>query len=253
MRASLSSKVVVMTIIFVTGSGRPAPGQTSHVFAVNLTQGSVPGSPIVVSAGQVKFTEKIYPDRVETSWAVHAQLLNASSKPILAFELSVHAVPDHGQAIAYVSQQDYFFKENLAPVPGSQFSLDVDDQIRGVLHLKASPSPGEARTPKANLRVIFVEFADGSNYGTSDWGKNLKEGRAATVERMNELLQAYQSGGEGALRTTIARDLAAPDTPPYTVNALRILDHVLSADGVEGLALRIEEQLRVAQERLNVM
>jgi hypothetical protein len=101
--------------------------------------------------------------------------------------------------------------------------------------------------------VVFVEFVDGAKYGSSDWGEYLSEGRAATIERLKGLLKAYQGGGEGALRMAMTQALTRPDNPSYTQDALYILDEKLKAAGAEGFISNINEKLRAAQERTNVM
>jgi hypothetical protein len=103
------------------------------------------------------------------------------------------------------------------------------------------------------LKVVFVQFDDGSKYGSSDWGEHLSEGRAATIERMKELLQAYRSGGESALRMTMARELARPENSSYTQAALRIFDDNLKTNGPEAFISKINDRLKAAQLHASAM
>jgi hypothetical protein len=91
-----------------------------------------------------------------------------------------------------------------------------------------------------------VEFGDGTTYGISDWGGNLGEARAGVMQPMHELVQAYQSGGENALRTTLAQELTRPGNLAFTRDAPQIFDHPSKADGAEALISKIKERLRVA-------
>jgi hypothetical protein len=216
---------------------------------------SGPHSPIKVT-GQVSWHQEVGADaKVRLVCETHVELTNFSSKTIMAYEVSLDILPRYGGGKHTVFQNDGFFTENLNFAPGSQKPLDYDCSSiswqSGQWNRPIEPRPFEG-TPRAESKIIFVQFSDGSTYGASDWGKHLTESRFVIVERINELLQEYQLGEE-SLPTTIAQQLTRPDNTIYLRNALGILDYQLKTKGVEAFIAILHEELRMAVERTSLL
>lgn len=256
MRVLSSPRVqILVAALILAGLSCPAYAQTHDDLTLDVTDVSDPDAPIKITAGQISFKQEIYSDHVKSACAVRVELENVSWRTILTYEVSLLAMPRYGGAFSRVDRRDHFFTQNVTFVPGSQDLLEYDCSRSTAVSREGVPiKPRKSSAdPKAELKVVFVEFVDGARYGTSDWSEHLSEGRATTIERMKELLEAYRTGGDSALRTTMARELARPDNPSYTQAALRILGYNMQTDGEAGLVSKINEKLRAAQEHANVM
>jgi len=216
---------------------------------------SGPHSPIKVT-GQVSWHQEVGVDaKVRLVCETHVELTNFSSKTIMAYEVSFDILPRYGGGKHTVFQNDGFFTENLNFVPGSQSPLDYDcssiswqsDQWNRPIE----PRPFEG-TPRAESKIIFVQFSDGSTYGVSDWGKNLTKSRFIFVERINELLEAYERE-EDSLRTTIAQQITRPDNTIYLGNVLRGFNYQLETKGLEAFITRLNKELRMAIDRASLL
>jgi hypothetical protein len=234
--------------------GLPCYAQTDDQFFA-LTDVSGPHSPIKVT-GQVSWHQEIEDDAVvNTLCGWHAELLNLSSKPILAYEVSFDLLPRYGGKRHTVFQEDGFFTENISFTPGSQEPLDHDCSSR-TWQSDRSGVPSKPRRfegiPRAESKIIFVQFSDGSTYEASDWGKNLTKSRFTLLERINELLEAYERG-EDSLRATIAQQTTRSDNTIYLGNVLQGFNYQLETKGVEAFVTRLNEELRIAVERASLL
>ncbi len=256
MRVSLSPNAnIIAALLFLTGMSLPACAQTPDDLLLDVKDVSAPDSPIKLAAGRVSFKQEIHSYRVNSAIARHLELANVSSKTILAYEVSFYAIPLYGGALLRVDRRDMFFTEKLTFVPGFRESLDDDwpeSREQGSGEGPTIPKKYTG-TPKAELKVVFVEFDDGSTYGTSDWGKHLSEGRAATIGWIVEFIHAFESGGDGELRTTLTKALALPEDLEITRDYLRMFDYNLKSDGAGKLIAKTKDRLRAAQEHVNMM
>lgn len=247
---SVSAMVMVPVLFLTTATG--ASGQTRHDLFVSVTDASAADSPIKLSAGKISVIEELYPGHVRTKWSMHIELANVSPKGIIAYDISVVAIPDHGSAAQFEGQRDDFFYSDLTFVSNSRDSLDIDGPGWTDTPSTTSTDPSKVREPSAELKVKFVEFVDGTNFGDSIWGKSLSDGRSAEIVRMNEILEAYRQGGDVALRTTLARDLNRPEDPPYTRHAILTLNDKLNTEGLVQFATELAERVRTGQQRFGV-
>lgn len=253
----LSSAKMQMSAValLLLGFGSPAHSQTYDELTLQVRDVNDPDAPIKVAAGQVTFKQEIDSYRVKSTCAMHVELENVSFRTVLAYEVSFFALPHYGGAYSRVDRSDNFFTQNVTFTAGSKEALEYDCSRTTAQANERGPLTPRKYTgvPRAELKLVFVEFLDGARYGTSDWGDHLSEGRADTTARLKELLQAYRSGGETALHASMAQALARPDNPEYTQDALRIFDHNLQTGGIEAFVSKLNERLKAAQEHANVM
>jgi hypothetical protein len=250
----LKSRAVAAALA-VLALSYPAPAQIHDELSMDVTDVSDPDAPIKVSAGKIAFKQDVFADYVKAACTAHIELTNVSWRTVLAYEVLVRATPHYQGGVNRTDRNDGFFSANATFVAGSQEVLNYDCSSKTAISNKDGPLTPHRHTeaPEATFKVLFVEFVDGATYGSSEWGDRLHEGRAATIESMKGLLQAYQRGGEKSLRSTLAAALARSDDPPYAQDALRILQEKLDSDGINALITTLEARLKAAEMHTKMM
>ena len=256
MRLSLLRKPrAVAAALAVLALSYPAPAQIHDELSMDVTDVSDPDAAIKVSAGKIAFKQDVFADYVKTACTAHIELTNVSWRTVLAYEILVRATPHYQGWVNRTDRNDGFFSPNATFVAGSQEVLNYDCSSKTAISNNDGPVTPQRHTaaPEATFKVLFVEFVDGATYGSSEWGHRLHQGRAATIESMKGLLQAYQRGGEKSLRSTLAAALAGSGDPPYTKDALSLLQEKLDSNGVNALISTLDTRLRAAEMHTKVM
>lgn len=222
-----------------------------RIYGVLLIDASPPDSPLKAS-GQIVFHEELLENAkadcghcLKTRWDFDITVTNISSKDILAYEGEINATPELGPNIREIDEPDFFFKSQIMTT-GYQRVLKSDPGPTGMVDY--DPSQQQPKVAKATFTVSFVEFADGSTYGTSKWGSALRKARRVTVARLQELEQAYENGGEAALKNALDAALVRKDNPSPTADLLEQLKLILGQDGSSAVSAKMEETLTAAKE-----
>jgi hypothetical protein len=227
-------KMKILVLLFMLfGLKCPVFAQTLGNVSINIADASLPDSPIKVMLGQISF--------IKSRWEMHLDLRNASQKTIVAYEVSVDLSQYGGKV--YVHCVDNFFSENLEFISGAQISVDTP---LGDITVPQRP------LPSPSLSVVYANFGDGTHYGSSEWGKNLSEGRAAAEVRIKELLKVYHEKGRDALESKITNALDRRDDPKYVRDYIRTLHYWLKKTGVDEVIATMGKHLAIAQKRENI-
>lgn len=236
-------------ICFVLILGCPAAirAQTRDVI-VQITDLSGPNSPITAS-GQIHFQEVLSAESVKSRYDMEFQLTNASSKTILAYEVSIEAMPDYGSGFSDLRMTDSFFLPQLEFLPGAQVSENFSDSGVSV----EPRGRGNPREAKASFKVIFVEFADGSKFGAGPWAETLAANRKRSVQRMQEIETAYDGSGEIGFRDVLATVQGRQDDPQDILALMNHFKGTLASEGAGAAVNEIREFLAVAQMRKDIM
>jgi hypothetical protein len=234
-------KVLAVTLLLLLVSSPVLFGQTRS-FSVPVTGPNDTASPMTAS-GEVRFNEESSADGVKIKWDEEILLRNVATKPIVAYEVLVE-----GAGVHHVAQADYFFRQDLPFVPGATDTVSVK-----MSHTIETTSKLAEHVPNGTLKVIFVEFADGSEYGRSNWGNTLSDTRRWTIRKFQEVLSLFRQSGEDGFRTALEKELARPDTPRLTAAGLNEIREILDAKGADAAVARIEERLTAAQERSSLL
>lgn len=241
---SHTPKLVVL-LLWCIGSAFPVFAQAYHL-SIPVTDSTGSSSPLAIR-GDVSFQVQVSPDEVKTEWDMNVSLTNISSKPIIAYEVSIEAMPDQGPGVHFLDQVDHFFRPTLSFLPGAQ------ELITGGPSRVSQTSPRKEGTQpkdsKAVAKVLFVEFEDGSKFGRSDWGKNLSAARKVTVDRIQEILNTVQATGPDALETSLAAEVARQDNPAVTRALMNHLKDTLKASGPDAAVSALNDSLNTAEER----
>jgi hypothetical protein len=158
-------------------------------YTVPVVDKSGPGSPLRIS-GTASFTELIIAKSVKASSTFKVDARNVGEKAIILVLVYVDEAGPHGVGTYHVIQRDQFFWGDVAP--GESFVL-----ARGRLGRRPSTcctSPlGPANEPKAEIRVQYVQFMDGSTFGDVTTATEILGTRSAILDALRRLDTASSS------------------------------------------------------------
>lgn len=236
-------KLLAVTLLLLLVSSPVLFGQ-ARGFSVPVTGPNETNSPVTAS-GEVRFHQESSADGVKIQWDMEILLRNVATKPIVAYEVLVE-----GAGVHHVAEVDYFFRQDLPFVPGATDTLSVE-----MSHTMATPREVAElqNVPNEMLKVLFVEFADGSQYGRSNWGNTLSDTRKWTIRKFQEVLSLFERSGEDAFRTALENELTRPDSPGLTDAALNEIREILNARGADAAVTRIKERLMAAEDQSSLL
>lgn len=185
-----------------------------------------------------------------TQWKLKANLLNVSNKTIVAYEVLLEARSEGGARVRHTARADYFLRPKLHFGSGAKEPLDLDDPVWQTSSRKGG---GGSVVSTATVQVSFVEFSDGSKFGTSAWGEQLSSIREHTAQQLESLVARYQALGEDGLRQALADMLRSEHNSLYTRGILRNLQDTLQKKGSGPAFAEIKGLLDVAKQRRGIM
>jgi len=151
-------------------------------FTIPVQDKSEPGTPLEIS-GTISFSENVLMKSITTSTNYEVKAQNHSEKQIVLIVATFDESGPHGGSRHHILQFDDVFRLGISP--GQSFVLSRSD--------RATPSfccinlASEAEQPRAEVRVLFVQFSDGSTFGDKTAAKNILEIQATVLERLRTL------------------------------------------------------------------
>ena len=179
---------------------------------------------------------------------------NHSAKEVLALVAMFDVTSPDGSPMAVALEHEYFFRETTETAGGSTFAI-VNDHIdfpvytsEYILTPDGRRFPVKYPPPHApEVKVGFVQFEDGSIWGDKRLGQTMIAERPIMMAYLQNLLKRYSSGGEAAVKATLAEEISS-NSP-----SLHALAHVLrqaeAKDGMNALIELIRQKIIAAEER----
>ncbi len=158
-------------------------------YTVPIVDKSDPRSPLKIS-GTASFTELIVANSVKSSSTFKVDARNVGDKAIILVLAYVDEDGPHGVGSRHVFKRDHFFWGNIAP--GESIVLARSRPGRRPSACCASPR-GPANEPKAEIRVQYVQFTDGSTFGDKTTAKDVLGTRSAILGALRRLDNASNS------------------------------------------------------------
>jgi hypothetical protein len=199
------------------------------------------------ATGQASFHTALSMNKERLECSVVGNVTNISSKTVVAFEASLELSSEGSGCVHADYTIDYIFDRNLL-APGSHYDL-IDRSPAGETDYSGTRA---AREPQAQFRVQFVQFADGSSFGSSLWSERLESERRTKVELMKSLLHSFDAGDVSALTTDVKDRLARPGTPRYLDALLRKTSETIEQKGADAAIDDLHEWLTNAEKRGNL-
>jgi hypothetical protein len=162
---------------------------------------TLPNRSPVRNSGRVIFSEEASGDRVITSYSQDWTVKNDSSKAIVTVIESLTLQFPGGYQSGGVERYELFFVPSTMK-PGDELSFahpaESVQQVR-----KSNAISGE---PTCEVRVLWIQFADGSTFGDEKYAISLKSDRRQILEGLVRLRDLYASKGSEAFLNEIRPD-----------------------------------------------
>lgn len=201
---------------------------------------SLPGNPLEIS-GTVAIWEEIAGGRLQYSFEEHTTAKNISSKTILTVVAWVEAHNSYGRSKRWVKQYECFFAPDVIR-PGE--SIMFSGPRRGTTSEPWDSSPAP-HTPRAEARVLYVQFLDGSVYGSPSLARDILQSRRIAWRVLRQLHRTFERQGEEEYLRALNEPVDPPDVDAFIEN-LRLTQQQF---GTPQTVAKIERMLERADER----
>ena len=161
------------------------------------------GKPIEVT-GKISVAETIAGNEVRSSWVENVTGKNVSRKPILLLIGILDATGPHSDG-GYELIIDKFFSERVIQ-PGDTFPFPGRKTERSECCINPLD---DSRDPKAEFRVQYVQFLDGSSFGDAAAAKNVLASRSSTLHVLQELERTYSEQGGQMFVADLEKEVAS--------------------------------------------
>jgi hypothetical protein len=162
---------------------------------------------VVQYVGHVSFSERFVGNQLISSCVSEISARNVSSKPIVLYIGSLTEEGPHGGCnMRRVFQYDNVFSAPVEPQDAFEVALSPSAAER---YASCCHNPLESpEDPKAELRTLYIEFADGSTVGDKRMAKDVLRRREAILTGLRQLDSAYKAGGQTAFAALLNTEFA---------------------------------------------
>jgi hypothetical protein len=181
-------------------------------FTIPVQDRSDAGTPLAIS-GTISFSESVLMNSITTSTDYEVKARNRSDKQIVLMVATFDESGPHGGNRHHILQFDDVFRLGISP--GQSFVLTRSD--RGTPAFCCIDPHSKAEQPQAAVRVLYVQFSDGSTFGDKNAAKDILEIQASVLDRLRTLDDARSD--EEFLR--VLRQDIEPDEADSFFEAIR--------------------------------
>jgi len=196
------------------------------------------GSPVAIS-GTATFMEVFGPKSVASSGSFRLEGRNLSDKSILLLLAYFDEAGPNGREVRHVIRVDHFFWGEIAP--GASFVLAHGRSRRQTSGVRRD-SLGPAADPKAEITVQYVQFADGSSFGSETEASDAFRLRTVIFHALQRL-DAARSQAE--FRALLAKKIEPDDADDF----LRTFRRTQMIHGNKAARAQVHTCLVVAEGR----
>lgn len=222
----------------LVGSLSPCEAQTATTTQA-VEDNSQTGSPLTVS-GTIVLQETKRGARVRIGITEDISIRNISGKTILTFVAWLDVVPSRGSAERFVRQYECFFAPDVIK-PGDIHAIsEPHSETEEPFNPHDPPE-----IPRAELRIVFVQFLDGSVFGNEFLGEEILSARREAWQVMERLNRTFVRSGEGAF----VEELFAPREPGPIDGLLANVRQTQRQLGTRSAVGQIRRMLDFAEER----
>jgi len=219
-----------------------ASGQSTQVVSI-VDRSDI--EPTLQISGTVSISGQFVGNELISSCTRHASARNISQKPIVALILTFEGRGEHswcGQATH--TMENFWSHRRIEP----EQTIPIWDETKPsgrTVSYRADPlsAPFE---PKAEIRLVFVQFADGTVRGDVGAAKDLFSARDSALTELLHLDQTYRESGAKAF----SGELAGVNRDVYLIPEIQ---RIAQTRGTEAAIERVQHYLQVAQENVSAL
>jgi len=193
-------------------------------------------------SGTLRLRENVSDNTVRTS--VETENIvgkNISGRTIMMVVLWLDISPSFAAPSRSERQYECFFAEDVIK-PGDEHSFSANAKRESAELLDPGTVP---RQPQASVRVVYVQFDDGSEFGQDGFATRLFTLRRITWQNLSRLDRAYERGGEELFLEELARPVDPQEVNTF-VESIRDTQRRL---GTPSAVAQVHKGLRFAEER----
>ncbi len=230
--------IVASLAVACFATGGAAQIQESIIEVQDL---SAVGTPFAVS-GTVSVSEEPTQGRLKFSFQEKDLVFrNISTKTILTFVAHLEIYNSYGRGVLHIKQYECFFAQDVIK-PGEAVTItEPGAQTISEPH----PADEQRGDPRAEVRVLYVQFLDGSIYGHEAGGREILKLRNVTWRALRRLDRMYTQFGEEEFLKT----LEEPVEPEAVDTLIKNIRHTQKKFGTDAAVRKVRIMLGFAEER----
>ncbi len=228
----------LLLVALVLGVCEVSSAQTT--ITVQLQDTSSAGSPLEIT-GSVTMSEQVGTDTLSYSFAESISAKNISDKTILTMVLWLEVFYPHGQMERDVRQYECFFAPDVI-LPGQVEPIAPRDGGTTRVPLTADR---EAVPARAEIRVMYVQFLDGSVFGLPAFGEDILRVRHQALLILKRLSETYEHRGEAAFLEVLNEPVETTEVDTFLEN----VRHTARKFGAQDAIGKVVRMLAIAKER----
>jgi hypothetical protein len=224
-----------------------AAAQKGEAIQVPITDETAQGGPFEIVTGRATLREALEGNQLRSSWGDELTLRNISDKPILLFKASLQLIGRHnrgrfrgpGDGPTYLLAEDRFFSTEI--LAGA--TLPLRNAPPGPDMLECCIGPSEhVSDARAEFRVLFVQFADGSQFGDAAEAKEDLEVREVIMTGLRQVVRSYERSGAGAFHAQ-----ANQSSPWLGTSVHSEVQRLYEQEGAEAAISRARQIVAIAE------
>ncbi len=238
----MKNALVVAAIAMLVPLSLPIFTHAQTTSTVVIVQdGSALGSPTVIS-GTIEIRETTMDSTVRVSLTENQiTARNISSTTILTLVVWIDVFPAYGSPQRFVRQYECFFAPDV--IKPSDEHLISQKKFQELVEPYNPEEP--PRTPRAEAKIVYVQFLDGTIFGHEGFGANLQMLRRLTWKHLRRLDTTYRTRGEAAFLAEL-NDPVEPGEIDVLIENVRQTQRLR---GTETAVAQIRGMLNTAKER----
>ncbi len=237
------------TECFFLAAASQVPGSTArewqNTISVVVVDGSSTGSPVRIT-GSVVFNDNMLETRRRSQRNPSITATNLSDKKIIALVSELKAWDFRDLPTAVVGQYDKFFERDAFASGDSVILLGPPPGGNGVIEDQLIRTPQVE--PRAEAKVLWVQFSDGSTWGDNAAASQVILARRSEYKAMKLLVDAYNERGEDGFRDALVT-LEHDQELVSNVHALKKLGN----QKLEDVMIRLNFALMMAAQHASLL
>ncbi len=211
-------------------------------FTVPIVDKSDPGSPLEIS-GAATFTEQMVANSVTASSKFKINAGNTSGKGIVLLLAYFDEAGPHGGGTRRIIQIDYFFRRHLAPGDSVALTPSRPGRRPSACCINPLEPPTE---PTADIRVEYVQFADGSSFGEDATAEDILASRSVILAALRRIDRA-------GTKEEFLKFLAQRVQPEPADNFLEVVRYTEKNHGIAAARVQIRAALTAAEGHMSAL